>query len=385
MADVFLSYANEDAEHARVLAEALSRVGWSVWWDHHIPPGKSWSEVIEREIMSAGCVVVLWSRESVRSQWVQNEAREGLSRHVLVPVIGEDGVRLPLEFRHVQAAYLQDWDPEDERSEYAQLVASIRDVLRRGTAVPEEPRPAPPPPRRSHSKWPWIAAGGVLVALLALLAAWLWPVKTETGSVAATTEPATVTESVATIAPPQTDTGPTRPKIVIPRPTIPRPTTVRVTVGTLSGGTAGCVAFLVAHDLALTDPSCVPGARRRLSVSFGAGEKMKRYSVTVAERDPVYLLLRLSSAADRVYPVIALDPRQPKAEEPVRVFTGTRTISCTMYGVSGFRYDCPSTPAPGAPVFDAGGLLLGMHRRQRSGTLMEGVELRSIVDQSPLL
>ena len=37
MSDIFLSYASEDRERVRPLAEALSRQGWAVWWDRIIP------------------------------------------------------------------------------------------------------------------------------------------------------------------------------------------------------------------------------------------------------------------------------------------------------------------------------------------------------------
>lgn len=388
MADVFLSYSNEDEAHARVLAEALQRVGWSVWWDHHIPPGKSWSEVIEREIMNAGCVVVLWSQHSVRSQWVQNEAREGLNRHVLVPVVGEDGVRLPLEFRHVQVAYLHEWDPEDQRSEYPQLVASIRDVLRRGTAIPEEVPPlAVPPPRRDAPKWPWIGAIGAIVLFL-VIGAWLWPnqevpqpepVDTVASVATTTEEPATDTapDTVAT-ATLQTDTGTTRPLIVIPRPVTPK-----VAIGTLSGGKEGCVAFLVARDLALTDTDCPP-TRGRMMLSFRSGTHTHRYPVTVAERRPTYALLRLASAADRLYPLIPLETRRPKRDETVRVLSGSGSIACTSISTSSLTYTCRTTPAPGSPVVGADGLLLGMHRHVRD-TVMDGIKLDSILRSSEAL
>ena len=58
MSDIFISYASEDREKARELAEALSRRGWSVWWDRKIPPGKSFDEVIEKALAESKCVIV---------------------------------------------------------------------------------------------------------------------------------------------------------------------------------------------------------------------------------------------------------------------------------------------------------------------------------------
>ena len=40
MADVFISYANEDRDTARKLAAALEARGSSVWWDRKIQAGQ---------------------------------------------------------------------------------------------------------------------------------------------------------------------------------------------------------------------------------------------------------------------------------------------------------------------------------------------------------
>ena len=85
MADIFISYADEDRDRAKLLAKALEGQGWSVWWDRIIPPGKSFDQVIQEAITAAKCVVVLWSKESIKSDWVREEATIGKRRQILVP------------------------------------------------------------------------------------------------------------------------------------------------------------------------------------------------------------------------------------------------------------------------------------------------------------
>jgi TIR domain len=41
MADIFLSYANEDRESARAVAGLLESAGCTVWWDRRIPAGRT--------------------------------------------------------------------------------------------------------------------------------------------------------------------------------------------------------------------------------------------------------------------------------------------------------------------------------------------------------
>jgi formylglycine-generating enzyme required for sulfatase activity len=137
MADIFLSYKNEDRQSAEIIARALEGQGYTVWWDPVIPPGKTFDEVIEEELDAAHCVIVLWSRESVRSSWIKTEASEGNRRGVLIPVL-IDNVLPPLAFRMMEAAKLIEWDGTLPNPEFDLLLGSIARVCGRSITVPKE-------------------------------------------------------------------------------------------------------------------------------------------------------------------------------------------------------------------------------------------------------
>src|SRR6266404_683658 len=103
-----MSYAREDKATAELIAQALEREGILVWWDRAIPPGKTYDQVIERELYSAKCVVVLWSSHSGASDFVKAEAMEGSRRSVLVPALIK-AARLPLEFSRLETVNLVGW------------------------------------------------------------------------------------------------------------------------------------------------------------------------------------------------------------------------------------------------------------------------------------
>lgn len=137
MSDIFISYASADRERAKVIAESLAARGWSVWWDRVIPPGREFDEVIEEALDAARCVVVLWSQASVASRWVKTESAEAMRRKALIPVLIEN-VKIPLEFRRLQAADLSQWHGEPDDPELQNFFQSLE------TRIRSAPQPASP-------------------------------------------------------------------------------------------------------------------------------------------------------------------------------------------------------------------------------------------------
>jgi tetratricopeptide (TPR) repeat protein len=128
MSDIFISYARENREQAELLAGIFEQQNWSVWWDKVIPPGRKYADVIGAELASAKAVVVLWSRASVVSDWVKDEAQEGVNRNILIPAL-VDKVQPPYGFRQVQTADLCDWDGSSSHLDLQSLVRGVAGLI----------------------------------------------------------------------------------------------------------------------------------------------------------------------------------------------------------------------------------------------------------------
>jgi len=216
MHDIFLSYASEDRPRANLLATALGKQGWEVWWDRTILPGKTFDRVIENELNAATCVIVLWSKISVESRWVRAQAGDALNKGRLIPVLLED-TEIPLVFRQIQAASLLDWDGDPGHAGFIQLTRAITALVspplsdtanpaaaditsKPETAAPEPPDRQPDALRESgqtaeqpkHGNrftsllWPATTISALLIAGLTVYLYWQKPTVTETPVTAGT-------------------------------------------------------------------------------------------------------------------------------------------------------------------------------------------------------
>jgi tetratricopeptide (TPR) repeat protein len=143
MADVFLSYARASAGDAKRIAAALRSSGYSVWYDEDLPAHRVYSDVIEEQLDHALAVVVLWSTEAVRSQWVRSEANRARESGRLVQV-RLDAARLPMPFDQIQCADLTGWDGDSHAAGWRAVEGSIAALTggERAAAVsPRHPRP----------------------------------------------------------------------------------------------------------------------------------------------------------------------------------------------------------------------------------------------------
>jgi len=133
--DIFISYKREEQAEARKLADALEREGWRVWWDPKLRAGERFDDAIEAALQETKCVVVLWSKRSVKSPYVKDEAGYALNRGKLVPVAIED-VKLPFRFEGLQTPQLIDWDGSKDTPEFRRLIEDVSTIIGHPTLEP---------------------------------------------------------------------------------------------------------------------------------------------------------------------------------------------------------------------------------------------------------
>jgi TolB-like protein/Tfp pilus assembly protein PilF len=129
---IFISYARDDRPRVVPLAAALSAQGYDVWWDAMIEGGAGFAKMIEAKLDAADAVIVVWSANSVASDWVRDEAAHARDHKKLVP-ISIDGTEAPLGFRQYHSVDLTTWQGRADSAEMASIIAGVAGI---GNATP---------------------------------------------------------------------------------------------------------------------------------------------------------------------------------------------------------------------------------------------------------
>lgn len=124
MSDVFVSYARSDEAQAKQLAESLRKLGYGVWIDDELPAHRPYADVIQERLKAAKAVVVLWSDDAAKSQWVRAEADFARGAGTLVQAT-LDGSIAPLPFNQIQCADVSNWTGDADAPGWRKLVRSV--------------------------------------------------------------------------------------------------------------------------------------------------------------------------------------------------------------------------------------------------------------------
>src|SRR5262245_53625001 len=86
MSDIFISYSKADHALALKLSAFLESEGWTVWWDKSLGAADLYRDEIMKQLVGARAVITIWSKNSVKSDWVRAEAGRAKAEGKLIPV-----------------------------------------------------------------------------------------------------------------------------------------------------------------------------------------------------------------------------------------------------------------------------------------------------------
>jgi len=168
---VFLSYARADQKQAAKLAEALEAAGLAVWWDAMIEGGAVFAKSVEAALTRSDAVVVGWSRTSVESDWVRDEAAKGRDLRKLVPV-SFDGTAPPLGFGQYHSIDLSRWRGNADAAEIAALIRAIASMTSKDIKALERPAKGRRPTIFATRRTLLVSSAGIAIAGIAGVVAW---------------------------------------------------------------------------------------------------------------------------------------------------------------------------------------------------------------------
>jgi adenylate cyclase len=128
MSEIFISYARSTAAQAEAIAQALRGLGYGVWRDDELPAHRAYADVIEERLAAARAVVVVWSADAAKSEWVQSEADNARAAHKLVQLT-LDGAKLPMPFDRFQCADLCGWMGDLDAPGWRKVATSIAELM----------------------------------------------------------------------------------------------------------------------------------------------------------------------------------------------------------------------------------------------------------------
>jgi hypothetical protein len=167
----FLSYAREDKERVRQIAEILIQAGHDPWFDDALLPGQDWKQKLSQAIHECDSFIYILSPESVESEWCQWEFKEAVKQgKPIIPIMLRQ-TKLPRSLSKFQ--FVDFTGDTFSAKSVAKLMGGLTEIAVNITAqvsAPESPKGNPPqeqPPNQptatESNVTRWI--GGIVAAI----------------------------------------------------------------------------------------------------------------------------------------------------------------------------------------------------------------------------
>jgi hypothetical protein len=110
MPEIFISYSHADREHIVRLSSFLESKGWTVWWDKSLLSGAPYRDEIVNQLATSRAVIVLWTSNSIKSDFVRSEASRAYADQKLIPIkdASLEYAQIPLPFGELHTENLSE-------------------------------------------------------------------------------------------------------------------------------------------------------------------------------------------------------------------------------------------------------------------------------------
>lgn len=134
---IVVCYAHEDVEIVKQIVDGLEKKSLLVWWDKEMSFDEAFQNRIADELHNSGCILVVWSSHSNKTEWVTAEANRAyrLGKPIVQVCIGDAEPPLPFNARQFQPLSVAPGN-RVESSDLATIVQHCRDAI--GVKGPKE-------------------------------------------------------------------------------------------------------------------------------------------------------------------------------------------------------------------------------------------------------
>lgn len=135
--DVFISYAHENANCARIAQKLIANSGATAWYDQGLRLGNHFPSELATNIRESRAVIVLWSEASVKSKFVYMEAKVAVKKNKYVPILIDKkaGPRIPPYFGQYQYIEIEDLNTHVGAPDWQEVLGEIKRCFLSGSAI----------------------------------------------------------------------------------------------------------------------------------------------------------------------------------------------------------------------------------------------------------
>ena len=124
---IFVSYSRNDRKRLLWLTDNLSAAKFTPFVDTQMPTSVRWENFLQKKISECACLLVVWSRCSIKSPEVRKEIVYALQNNKPIIPVRIDNVLPPEEFSHLNTADLSAWSGYSGFSEWRKVLDCLKD------------------------------------------------------------------------------------------------------------------------------------------------------------------------------------------------------------------------------------------------------------------